>query len=395
MSFCYGRRRRSHGVKRVHRSAFAFSLRRSQGTGHQAVSVYNVSVPDGVSLRNRLWRGVRIIHSRAGGLRVEHDGGANVLVDSLTLDPPLVPRATWRFGFGARTGPNVSNTRRGTTCTAEIFSVRSLAQSLSSLRSPSMASSMLARARLPTTRPARQFGAVNSGPVAGTTHLVMSGRNLHGGSISLPLQTDGGDPDATRVQDASLLGDDVLCNSARRHRRRSRQRDAQGLSQRPTVLPTSGLMFGARSSIITSLSPSPTRTWRHARHAQPVGCALALQSHVPICAGVIGAGRLLCPPPPVAERRLLLARSFDSSISSAQGHCAALFLKSRSNTASTPSSTRPMSACTLTLRPLPSQSSARAAARFMAARRSNCGVPTSGHTRQTARASLATRSFQP
>ena len=64
------------------------------------------TAPGQSMLRHRYWRTIRITHSRAlGGLRFEIDG--THLLDDVPIDvSAMAVTPTWRFGFGARTGPN-------------------------------------------------------------------------------------------------------------------------------------------------------------------------------------------------------------------------------------------------------------------------------------------------
>lgn len=56
-------------------------------------------------LRWRRWRTLRVAHTVAGaGLRVEIDGVA--LLSAVHLGADFAPELSWRFGFGARSGPN-------------------------------------------------------------------------------------------------------------------------------------------------------------------------------------------------------------------------------------------------------------------------------------------------
>ena len=64
----------------------------------------SVAPPAAAPLRARAWRPMRVRHARrADGLSVWLDG---VLLVSGVLLPGFSPSRRWRFGFGARSGPN-------------------------------------------------------------------------------------------------------------------------------------------------------------------------------------------------------------------------------------------------------------------------------------------------
>ena len=132
-------------------------------------------------LRGRDWRRMRVVHSQATrGLRVELDGHA--IVERLEL-PDLAPAPHWRFGVGARTGPNPSQR-------SERHDVRDFEILLGALVAPETllpevslnGQQFTANASAPFTYyPDATLSVVtpSSGPTAGNTALVVSGSHLH------------------------------------------------------------------------------------------------------------------------------------------------------------------------------------------------------------------------
>ena len=67
-------------------------------------TLHSVAPPAAAPLRARAWRAMRVRHARrAAGLSVWLDG---VPLLSGVLLPGFAPTKDWRFGFGARSGPN-------------------------------------------------------------------------------------------------------------------------------------------------------------------------------------------------------------------------------------------------------------------------------------------------
>ena len=181
---------------------------------YRGMRVHTAPVPSEAPLRSRHWRRMRITHTLAGrGLRVVLDD--HTILDGLELSPPLAPRPTWRFGFGARTGPNPGEQE-------ERHDVRLfeavVGATLGPVQSPALLTlngqQFVGGGTSFTYYPAAMLSAVQpvSGPTAGGTALTLTGALLHGGSDYRCRFSSAGA--AARVEAALLLGDGVACNTS-------------------------------------------------------------------------------------------------------------------------------------------------------------------------------------
>jgi len=136
-----------------------------------------------------------------------------VLLDGVPLPAALAPTASWRFGFGARTGPNPTQLE-------ERHDVRLFRATVGVALGPQVVPVQLtlngqqyvgftaftyyANAAMTSVAPV-------SGPTAGGTALLVSGLRLHGGSdYRCRFAREGG---IARVVRAVLVVDAVACNS--------------------------------------------------------------------------------------------------------------------------------------------------------------------------------------
>ena len=257
--------------------------------------VHNVSVPTSVSIRNRLWRGVHVMLDRAGDLRVEFDG--QVLIDRLPIDPPLAPTTTWRFGFGARTGPNINQLE-------ERHDVRNFRTHLGALVGPARLVPQL------TLNGQQYIGDAPyvyyplvitddvtpvSGPADGSTYLSVRGFRMHNGSDYRCrfLRDDSSTP--PRVQDAYIVGDAVFCNSSDTSIGSTSSEVLQVSLNGQQYVPAVALNFTVRAPpMVTAISPTSGPAHGATTVTLTLSEVSAPANHT--CrfgAGVIGAGPIV------------------------------------------------------------------------------------------------------
>ena len=173
------------------------------------------TAPGQSMLRHRYWRTIRITHSRAlGGLRFEIDG--THLLDDVPIDvSAMAVTPTWRFGFGARTGPNPTQAE-------ERHDIKNFHATNGAAVGPQNVTAQLTlngqqfvgRAGFTYLAPAVASSVLPTiGPTAGGTALTVAGALLHGGS-DYRCRFTREDSSFTREEPAVLVGDVVTCNSS-------------------------------------------------------------------------------------------------------------------------------------------------------------------------------------
>ena len=173
------------------------------------------TAPGQSMLRHRYWRTIRITHSRAlGGLRFEIDG--THLLDDVPIDvSAMAVTPTWRFGFGARTGPNPTQAE-------ERHDIKNFHATNGAAVGPQNVTAQLTlngqqfvgRAGFTYLAPAVASSVLPTiGPTAGGTALMVAGALLHGGS-DYRCRFTREDSSFTREEPAVLVGDVVTCNSS-------------------------------------------------------------------------------------------------------------------------------------------------------------------------------------
>ena len=149
----------------------------------------SVTPPAAAPIRGREWKGVRVTHGLpSAGLSVHIDGHS--VVEGVMLDG-FAPTAAWRFGFGARAGPNIAMLEERHDVRRVRISLGAALTHLALHPEVSLNAQQYVTARDDAGAPNASFtytaptilSAVSPafGPVTGSTQLRIAGSGLRGG----------------------------------------------------------------------------------------------------------------------------------------------------------------------------------------------------------------------